>query len=105
MFLALLREEKGIAAAVLAERGVTLENARAETLKLLGGDTTGTRDDATLATERGDHLRATGGPLDHTAFRSATVVVDVGLPVLLAHKFGTVDAAIEFLERFGKREG
>jgi len=36
LLLGLLREEKGIAAQVLAEAGVTLERARAETLRLLG---------------------------------------------------------------------
>jgi len=38
LLLGLLREEKGIAAQVLTSLGVTLEDARAETLKLLGSD-------------------------------------------------------------------
>jgi ATP-dependent Clp protease ATP-binding subunit ClpC len=38
LLLGLLREEKGIAAQVLNSLGVTLEDARAETLKLLGSD-------------------------------------------------------------------
>ena len=38
LLLGLLREEKGIAAQVLNSLGVTLEEARAETLKLLGSD-------------------------------------------------------------------
>jgi len=38
LLLGLLREEKGIAAHVLTTLGVTLEDARAETLKLLGSD-------------------------------------------------------------------
>jgi ATP-dependent Clp protease ATP-binding subunit ClpC len=38
LLLGLLREEKGIAAQVLNALGVTLEDARAETLKLLGSD-------------------------------------------------------------------
>ncbi|MGH7449501.1 MAG: Clp protease N-terminal domain-containing protein, partial [Longimicrobiales bacterium] len=38
LLLGLLREEKGIAAQVLNGLGVTLEDARAETLKLLGSD-------------------------------------------------------------------
>jgi len=38
LLLGLLREEKGIAAQVLNSLGVTLEDARAETLKLLGTD-------------------------------------------------------------------
>ncbi len=38
LLLGLLREEKGIAAQVLADAGVTLEQSRAETLRLLGSD-------------------------------------------------------------------
>jgi len=38
LLLGLLREEKGIAAQVLNSTGVTLEEARAETLKILGSD-------------------------------------------------------------------
>ncbi len=38
LLLGLLREEKGIAAQVLTDSGVTLEQARAETLRLLGSD-------------------------------------------------------------------
>ncbi len=38
LLLGLLREEKGIAALVLTDAGVTLEQARAETLRLLGSD-------------------------------------------------------------------
>jgi len=40
LLLGLLREEKGIAANVLNSLGVTLEEARAETLKVLGSDVT-----------------------------------------------------------------
>jgi ATP-dependent Clp protease ATP-binding subunit ClpC len=38
LLLGLLREEKGIAAQVLSDSGVSLEQARAETLRLLGSD-------------------------------------------------------------------
>jgi ATP-dependent Clp protease ATP-binding subunit ClpC len=38
LLLALLREEKGIAAQVLNKLGVTVENARAEMLRLLGNE-------------------------------------------------------------------
>ncbi|MBI4540591.1 MAG: ATP-dependent Clp protease ATP-binding subunit [Gemmatimonadetes bacterium] len=41
LLLGLLREEKGIAAQVLNSLGVTLEEARAQTLKLLGSDVSG----------------------------------------------------------------
>ncbi|MEZ4424058.1 MAG: ATP-dependent Clp protease ATP-binding subunit [Gemmatimonadota bacterium] len=40
LLLGLLREEKGIAAQVLNSLGVTLDEARAETLKVLGSDVT-----------------------------------------------------------------
>src|SRR3989454_5319180 len=39
LLLGLLREEKGVAARVLTEAGVTLERARAETLRVLGDRT------------------------------------------------------------------
>src|SRR5207247_474716 len=38
MLLGLIREEKGIAAQVLTDAGVNLEQARAETLRLLGSE-------------------------------------------------------------------
>ncbi|MBA2563820.1 MAG: ATP-dependent Clp protease ATP-binding subunit [Gemmatimonadetes bacterium] len=38
LLLGLLREEKGLAAQVLAEMGVSIEMARQETIKLLGGE-------------------------------------------------------------------
>ncbi|MCB1225662.1 MAG: NDP-hexose 4-ketoreductase, partial [Verrucomicrobiales bacterium] len=38
LLLGLLREEKGIAAQVLTDAGITLEQARGETLRLLGSD-------------------------------------------------------------------
>src|SRR5258707_1060964 len=38
LLLGLLREEKGIAAQVLTDAGVTLEQSRSETLRLLGSD-------------------------------------------------------------------
>ncbi len=38
LLLGLLREEKGIAAQVLTDTGITLEQSRAETLRLLGSD-------------------------------------------------------------------
>src|SRR5690349_16513259 len=41
LLLGLLREEKGIAAQVLTDAGVSLEQSRAETLRLLGSDLSG----------------------------------------------------------------
>ncbi len=46
LLLGLLREEKGVAAQVLNSLGVTLEDARAETLRLLGSDVNGTESEA-----------------------------------------------------------
>ena len=45
LLLGLLREEKGIAASVLNSLGVSLEEARAETLKVLGSDVGGGGDE------------------------------------------------------------
>jgi ATP-dependent Clp protease ATP-binding subunit ClpC len=41
LLLGLLREEKGIAAQVLTSLGISLDDARAETLKVLGSEVTG----------------------------------------------------------------
>ncbi len=70
LLLGLLREEKGIAAQVLTEAGVSLEAARAETLRILGTDvqagtatqTTGQQPPA--ATPKGDKKSKTPA-LDH----------------------------------------
>lgn len=45
LLLGLLREGKGIAAQVLMDAGITLESAREETLRVLGGDHNILRDD------------------------------------------------------------
>jgi ATP-dependent Clp protease ATP-binding subunit ClpC len=49
LLLGLLREEKGIAAQVLGDGGVSLEQARAETLRLLGSDMPAGAKEATAA--------------------------------------------------------
>jgi ATP-dependent Clp protease ATP-binding subunit ClpC len=72
LLLGLLREEKGIAAQVLNSLGVSLEEARAETLKLLGSDVnpsqagtgTGTGTGTTGATSKGEKKSKTPA-LDH----------------------------------------
>jgi ATP-dependent Clp protease ATP-binding subunit ClpC len=72
LLLGLLREEKGIAAQVLNSLGVTLEEARAETLKVLGSDVTpsepagigGAVPQASAATKAGDKKSKTPA-LDH----------------------------------------
>ncbi len=50
LLLGLLREEKGIAAQVLTDAGVNLEQSRAETLRLLGSDMPQTQPPATSPT-------------------------------------------------------
>ncbi|CAN5299335.1 ATP-dependent protease ATP-binding subunit ClpC [soil metagenome] len=53
LLLGLLREEKGIAADVLGKLGVTLEDARRETRKLLGSDPAGSQEGAMPSTPSG----------------------------------------------------
>jgi ATP-dependent Clp protease ATP-binding subunit ClpC len=55
LLLGLLREEKGIAAQVLSDAGVSLEQSRAETLRLLGSDVPPPQ-------EQGAAPAAAGGP-------------------------------------------
>jgi ATP-dependent Clp protease ATP-binding subunit ClpC len=69
LLLGLLREEKGIAAQVLNSLGVSLEDARAETLKLLGSDVnpsqpTGSGGSSSPATPKGEKKSKTPA-LDH----------------------------------------
>ncbi len=71
LLLGLLREEKGIAAQVLTEAGITLEAARAETLRILGTDVQagataqqGTGQQQPAATPKGDKKSKTPA-LDH----------------------------------------
>ncbi len=70
LLLGLLREEKGIAAQVLNSLGITLEEARAETLKVLGSDVSASEpagiggSGATPAPGKGDKKSKTPA-LDH----------------------------------------
>ncbi|HET9439966.1 MAG TPA: ATP-dependent Clp protease ATP-binding subunit [Longimicrobiales bacterium] len=70
LLLGLLREEKGIAAQVLNSLGVSLEEARAETLKLLGSDvnpsqpSSGATGGAAAASPKGEKKSKTPA-LDH----------------------------------------
>src|SRR5262245_57719294 len=69
LLLGLLREEKGIAAQVLNSLGVSLEEARAETLKLLGSDVSpsqpsGTGGSSAAPTQKGEKKSKTPA-LDH----------------------------------------
>src|ERR671917_787889 len=53
LLLGLLREEKGIAAEVLNQLGVTLEEARRQTLKLLGSEPNAAQTSSTSASATG----------------------------------------------------
>jgi ATP-dependent Clp protease ATP-binding subunit ClpC len=105
LLLGLIREEKGIAAVMLLDCGLSPESVREETLKLLGGDTSGVRDDATLAVRPRDILQTSGRPDGLPAVRSLTLILDFGQEPLLARKFKSVDEAIQFLQTMPKREG
>jgi ATP-dependent Clp protease ATP-binding subunit ClpC len=60
LLLGLLREEKGIAAEVLGQLGVTLEDARRETLKLLGSDPAGGPQTAGVGSSQSGPTAASG---------------------------------------------
>jgi ATP-dependent Clp protease ATP-binding subunit ClpC len=60
LLLGLLREEKGIAAQVLNSVGITLEEARAETLKVLGSEMGGERALGTRRDRRGPAIATPG---------------------------------------------
>ncbi|MEJ2540056.1 MAG: Clp protease N-terminal domain-containing protein, partial [Gemmatimonadota bacterium] len=60
LLLGLLREEKGIAAQVLNSLGVTLEDARSETLKVLGSDVGGS-EPAGIGGSGGQQSGSSGG--------------------------------------------
>jgi ATP-dependent Clp protease ATP-binding subunit ClpC len=64
LLLGLLREEKGLAAKVLGELGITLEEARAETLKLLGTELPSTAPAASGTSSKAEKKSKTPA-LDH----------------------------------------
>jgi len=71
LLLGLLREEKGLAAKVLGELGIGLDEARSETLKLLGtdmpsgGPPTGETDDEPGLPGKGEDKKSKTPALDH----------------------------------------
>ena len=64
LLLGLLREEKGLAAKVLGELGITLEEARTETMKLLGTEMPSGSPPAAAAAAKGEKKSKTPA-LDH----------------------------------------
>jgi ATP-dependent Clp protease ATP-binding subunit ClpC len=116
LLLGLLREEKGIAAQVLVDAGVTTESARAETLRILGTEVPAPAprpsEDRVMATMV-RRPREAGQPLPQFSERLRTIIAashkvaaerDVNLvtPVhlamaLLAHGEGTANVALDRL--------
>ncbi|HEY2378314.1 MAG TPA: Clp protease N-terminal domain-containing protein [Gemmatimonadaceae bacterium] len=84
LLLGLLREEKGIAAQVLIYAGVTLDAARAETLRILGTELSSVA--ATPPSSQG------ASPV------SIRVVVRYDNNALVTKIFSTVDEAVNFLK-------
>ncbi len=101
LLLGLLREEKGIAAQVLADAGVNLEQARAETLRLLGSDmpTTGGKAGTapTEAGRSGDKKSKTPA-LDHFC-RDLTALAEEGELDPTIGRTSEIERVIEVLSR------
>ncbi|HSG10076.1 MAG TPA: ATP-dependent Clp protease ATP-binding subunit [Longimicrobiales bacterium] len=105
LLLGLLREEKGIAAQVLNSLGVTLEEGRAETLKVLGSDVTpsepagigGPAPQAGGATKTGDKKSKTPA-LDHFC-RDLTELARQGKLDPTIGRAGEIERVIEILCR------
>lgn len=75
LLLGLLREQKGIAAQVLGDAGVTVENARAEMLRILGTETEPGRRRTIMASGEMT-IREARQPLPRFIERLRTVVAD-----------------------------
>lgn len=91
ILLGLLREERGVAAQVLAQLGLRLESVRAEALRLLGTPAPGRRDPT--------------DPADASALRRPTgikIQFDYGDNSWSEATFERVEDAIAFLRRFRK---
>jgi ATP-dependent Clp protease ATP-binding subunit ClpC len=99
LLLGLLREEKGIAAQVLTDAGVNLEQARAETLRLLGSDVPQTPKAGTQATtgQRAEKKSKTPA-LDHFC-RDLTVLASDGQLDPTIGRQKEIERVIEVLSR------
>jgi ATP-dependent Clp protease ATP-binding subunit ClpC len=89
LLLGLLREEKGIAAQVLTGAGVSLDAARAETLRVLGTELT--------QQQRGAQPRSTAGPSDRPALASVVVEMRYAGGWRRRREFPTAADAMAFL--------
>lgn len=98
LLLGLLREEKGIAAQVLADAGVNLEQARAETLRLLGSDVpSGTKGGPAPASSRSEKKSKTPA-LDHFC-RDLTALAGEGQLDPTIGRQAEIERVIEVLSR------
>ena len=98
LLLGLLREEKGIAAQVLADAGVNLEQARAETLRLLGSDVpSGTKGGPAPASPRSEKKSKTPA-LDHFC-RDLTALAGEGQLDPTIGRQAEIERVIEILSR------
>ena len=93
LLLGLLREERGIAAQVLADRGLTLARARAETLEILGSPD---------STARANHNAREPGASDRSApaLKVSSVFVEMHFEngSTVRKEFVNAAAAIRYLE-------
>ncbi len=80
LLVALLAEEKGIAAQALNASGVTLDAVRAETLRLLGESPTLTTERSTLTTVPSDPVHKSSGSLKPLSY-SVEIEYDDGITV------------------------
>ena len=103
LLLGLLREEKGIAAQVLNSLGVTLDEARGETIKLLGSDVTSTEPagvgggDVIPGAQKGDKKSKTPA-LDHFC-RDLTEHARLGKLDPTVGRFEEIERMVEILCR------
>jgi len=98
LLLGLLREEKGIAAQVLGDAGVNLEQARAETLRLLGSDMpTGPKTAPATGVPRAEKKSKTPA-LDHFC-RDLTALAGEGQLDPTIGRVSEIERVIEVLSR------
>ena len=105
LLLGLLRQEKGLAAKALGEAGIGLDNARAETLKLLGTDmpaggapaAASVSDPASSSGKKGDKKSKTPA-LDHFC-RDLTQLASQGKLDPTIGRLGEIERMMEVLSR------
>ncbi|MDH3495415.1 MAG: ATP-dependent Clp protease ATP-binding subunit [Gemmatimonadota bacterium] len=99
LLLGLLREEKGIAAQVLTDAGVSLEQARAETLRLLGSDVPQTAKPGTQAAPSGRGEKKSKTPaLDHFCRDLTALAAEAQLDPTIGRQ-KEIERVIEVLSR------